>query len=309
MLSDTPGIHHVSTIVRDAQRNVDFYVGVLGLRFVTRTVDFEDRFAYHLYYGDERGTEGSVLTFFPFPEEVDGRVGRPQITAASLAIPDDAVDYWTTRFDDHGVEYGIDERFGETVVSFTDPDGTHLELVTALGPSEPWTGGPVPAEHGIRGVRGVSLLSASPFVTASLLDTFGLELVAQEEDVVRYRADGRGSVVDVLDREAAFGREGAGTIHHVAFGVPDEAALHEWRDLLADRDCRVSRVTDRHFFHSLYVRDAGGVLFELATEPIDLVDSDHEPGRHLALPPQFEADRETIASQLPPLELPESVPE
>ncbi|KTG09591.1 diguanylate cyclase [Haloprofundus marisrubri] len=309
MLSDTPGIHHVSAIVRDAQRNVDFYTDVLGLRFVKRTVDFEDRFAYHLYYGDERGTEGSVLTFFPFPEEVDGRVGRPQIATASLAIPDDAVNYWTTRFADHGVDYEVTERFDETVVAVSDPDGTNLELVTASGPSDPWSGGPIPTEHGIRGVHGVSLLSASPFVTASLLDTFGFELVAEEGDVVRYRADGRGSVVDILDREAPFGREGAGTIHHVAFGVPDEAALHEWRDLLADRDVRVSRVTDRHFFQSLYVRDAGGVLFELATEPVELVDDDPAPGRHLALPPQFEEDRETIQSQLPPLELPESVPE
>jgi len=298
------GLHHVTGIVRDVGANADFYAGTLGLRFVKRTVDFEDRFSYHLHYGDATGSAGSALTFFPFREEPDGRVGRPQIADVHLAVPPDSLGYWRDRFDAMGVEHDAPTaRFGERALPARDPDGTRLELVATEGHAEPWDGGQVPAEHGIRGVRGVSLLSASPFVTASLLETFGFERGGQEGDRVRYRTP-RG-VVDILDREVPFGREGAGTVHHVAFGVDEEATLHEWRELLADRDdVRVSYVKDRRFYHSLYVRDAGGILFELATEPVDLTRDDPAPGERLYLPPQFEDDRETIESQLPPLEAP-----
>ena len=298
------GIHHVTGIVRDPGANADFYADTLGLRFVKRTVDFEDRFSYHLHYGDATGSAGSVLTFFPFREEPDGRVGRPQIASARLAVPEGSFDYWRDRFDARGVEYGeATTQFGTRVLPVRDPDGTRLELAAEPGHTEPWDGGPVPAEYGVRGVTGVSLLSASPFVTASLLETFGFERGGQEGDRVRYRTP-RG-VVDILDRETPFGREGAGTVHHVAFGVEEEATLHEWRDLLADRDdVRVSYVKDRRFSPSLYARDGGGILFELATEPVDLTRDDPAPGDRLYLPPEFESDRETIESQLPPLEAP-----
>ncbi|WP_435196149.1 VOC family protein [Natronomonas sp. EA1] len=300
MPPDIDGIHHVSTIVRDARANRAFYTRSLGLRFVTRTVDFEDRFAYHLYYGDSSGRNGTVLTFFPFPDEVDGRVGRPQIASAALAVPEGSLDVWTARFDRLGVEYDpVEERFGEPVLPFRDPDGTHLELVEAEGVGEPWTE-VIENEYAIRGIHGVSLLSAAPFVTASLLETFGLDRGRQEGDRVRYRTGTQ--VVDLLDRETAFGREGAGTHHHVAFAVPDEAALHDWRDILAGRDdCRVSYVTDRHFFHSLYVRGDGGILFELATASAGMAEYGGDADG-LYLPPQFEEDREVIESQLPPLE-------
>jgi glyoxalase family protein len=303
MLPPTHGLHHVTGIVRDAASNVDCYAGTLGLRFVKRTVDFEDRFSYHLHYGDATGSAGSVLTFFPFRDEADGRVGRPQISAVALAVPAGSLPYWRERLDARGVDVGtVGSRFDERVLPVRDPDGTHLELVTGAGHTEPW-GGAVPIEHGIRGLAGVSLLSASPFVTASLLETFGFERGGQDGSRVRYRT-GRG-VVDILDREAAFGREGAGTLHHVAFGVADEAALHTWRETLAGRDdVRVSYVTDRDFYQSLYVRDAGGILFELATEPIDMTADDPAPGDHLYLPAQFETDRDHIEAQLPPIEPP-----
>jgi glyoxalase family protein len=306
-VDDTPGVHHVTGIVGDAQATVDFYAGTLGMRFVKRTVDFEDRFAYHLYFGDETGAVGSVLTFFPFPGEVPGRVGTPQIATASLAVPPESLDYWQDRFAERAVEHDQPtERFGERVLPFRDPEGTHLELVATDGPTEPWTGGEVPTEHAVRGVHGVAVQSASPYVTASLLETFGLELAAETDRRARYRAPERGSVVDVRLEGAEFGREGAGSLHHVALGVESETALHEWRDLLADReDCRVSRVTDRHFFDSLYVRDGGGILFELATEPTDLTHDDPAPGEHLYLPPRFEEDRAVIERQLPELTLPE----
>ncbi|MFB6117509.1 VOC family protein [Halosegnis sp.] len=297
------GIHHVTGIVREAQPNADFYANTLGLRFVKRTVDLEDRFSYHLHYGDATGAAGTVLTFFPFCEEADGRVGRLQISAVGLAVPSGSLDYWRERLSARGHDPGsVETRFDERVLPVRDPDGTHLELVTARGHADPWDG-PVPTVHGIRGLSGVSVLSARPFVTASLLETFGLERGGQDGDRVRYQTP-RG-VVDMLDRETSFGREGAGTLHHVALGVDDEPAFQEWRETLAGRDdCRVSYVKDREFYASLYVRDAGGILFELATEPVDMTVGDPAPGHRLYLPDQFESDRETIESQLPPLSTP-----
>ncbi|WP_255198047.1 ring-cleaving dioxygenase [Halorarius litoreus] len=305
MLTDTPGIHHVSVIVRDAAANVAFYTETLGLRLVKRTVNFEDQFTRHLYYGDEHGSPGTVLTFFPYPEEVDGRVGRPQVAATALAVPPESLDYWHDRLSARGIDVERTERFGEATLQFADPDGTRLELVGASSPVEPWADGPVPVEHAIRGIHGVSVLSANPFQTASVLDTLGFDLERQEGDRVRYRASGdRATIVDLLDRESAFGREGAGSVHHVAVRVETVDELHEWRELFADRGYDVSRVKDRHFFHSLYVREPGGILIELATESpgVDGVEPLDELGERLYLPPWLEEDREMIEPQLPPLD-------
>jgi glyoxalase family protein len=292
------GIHHVTGIVRDARANVDFYTDTLGLRFVKRTVNMEDRFEYHFHYGDATGSAGSAVTFLPFRDEADGRVGRPQISETALAVPSGSLDEWDARVAESAGTVGErTERFGEPTLTLEDPDGTHLALVETEGHGEPWTE-TVPESTATRGVSGVSLLSASPFVTASILETFGFERGGQEGERVRYET-GRG-VVDILDRETEFGREGAGTIHHVAFGVDSEERLHEWREQLAGReDVRASYVKDRHFYHSLYVRDAGGILFELATEPMDMLGDDPAPGDHLYLPEWFEEDRELIESQLP----------
>ena len=306
MLTDTPGIHHVTGIVRDAQANVDFYTGVLGLRLVKQTVNLNDRFTRHLFYGDETGSPGTALTFFPYPAEEDGRPGKPQVSTVALVVPPGSVPYWQGRLADHDVAVeGPSDRFDERVLRFSDPDGTALELVTGDSDVEPWADGPVPAEHAVRGIHGVTLLSTSVFVTASVLDTLGFELAEQEGDRVRYRAPGtRATVVDLLDRDAAFGREGAGSLHHVAVRVPSEDQLFEWHDLFRERGYDVSRVTDRHFFHSLYVREPGGILFELATEEPGLTAGDDPDtlGRSLFLPPWLEADRETIERQLPPLD-------
>jgi glyoxalase family protein len=300
-------MHHVTGIVRDAQQNVDFYTGVLGLRLVKQTVNFNEKFTRHLFYGDETGSPGTVLTFFPYPAEDDGRTGKPQITTASLVIPPNSVSYWQDRLAGAGVAVeGPFERFDETRLRFTDPDGTRLELVTGESPVEPWTEGPVPTEHAIRGIHGVTLLSTNAYVTASVLETLGFELVDQVGDRVRYRAPGdRATVVDILARDAEFGREGAGSLQHVAVRVPDEEQLYEWHALFREREYDVSRVKDRHFFHSLYVREPGGILFELATEEPGLPAGDDRDtlGQSLFLPPCLEEDREMIEGQLQPLDL------
>jgi len=317
VLSDTLGVHHVSVVAGDPTENRRFYEDVLGLRFVLRTVNFEEPFVYHLYYGDAVGTPGSVLTFFTYPREEPGRTGKPDITTAALRVPADALDYWRDRLDDHGVDRDpLTERFGDRILPFRDPDGTNLELVgvddatTAgtdheIGEDSAWTGGSVAGEHAIRGIRGVTVRSADPYVTASLLDTFGFELVAERSDAVRYRLPGgRESVVDVQTDDASYGREGRGSIHHVALSVESGAQLREWRDLLAERDLDPSRVKDRRFFESLYVRDGAGILFELATERpgLGVAEREPDPADPLTLPPWLEEDREMIEGQLPPFD-------
>ena len=306
MLVDTPSIHHITGIVRDAQQNVDFYTGVLGLRLVKQTVNFTDKFTRHLFYGDETGSPGTVVTFFPYPAEEEGRLGKPQISTAALVIPPNSVPYWRNRLNDHDVDVTESDRFDERVLQFTDPNGTHLEFVTGEANVEPWADGPVPTPHAVRGIHGVTLLSTNVFVTASVLETLGFDLVDQDGDRVRYQAPGDcATVIDLLDRDVGFGREGAGSIHHVAVRVPEEDHLYEWHDLFRERGYDVSRVKDRHFFHSLYVRDPGGILFELATEQPGLTaEADLDAvGQSLFLPPWLEADREMIESQLPPLDV------
>lgn len=330
MLTDTPGIHHVTAVVGDAQRNVDFYAGTLGLRLLLRTVNHEDTFAYHLYYGDETGTPGTILTCFPYPHEDDGRIGVPQIQTVEFVVPRTAVDYWLERLTESDAARDVTgplERFDERVIRFRDSDGTQLELVTGDSPVEPWADGPVPEDLAIRGLHGVTLCSANSYATASVLETLGLELVGQEGDRVRYRAPGdRATVIDLLDRDGSYGRGGPGTIHHVAVRAESVDQLYEWHDLFREREYDVSRVKDRHYFHSLYVREPGGILFELATDPRPRSgarsngESDgetpateqsgivHEPdavaGERLELPPWLEADREMIESQLPPVSVP-----
>jgi glyoxalase family protein len=307
MLTDTPGIHHITGIVRDAQENVDFYSDVLGLRLVKQTVNFNEKFTRHLFYGDETGSPGTALTFFPYPAEEAGRPGKPQISTAALTIPSNSVSYWQERLAEHDITVeGPFDRFDETVLRFSDPDGTRLELVTGESDVEPWADGPIPTQHAIRGIHGVTLLSTSVFITASVLETLGFELRDQAGDRVRYQAQGdRATVVDLLDRDAEFGREGAGSIHHVAVRIPEKDQLYEWHDLFRERGYDVSRVKDRHFFHSLYVREPGGILFELATEEPGLTGEDDldSLGESLFLPSWLEEDREMIKGQLQPLDL------
>lgn len=324
MLEDTPGIHHVTGIVGDAQRNLGFYAGTLGLRLVKRTVNHEDVLRHHLYYGNGDGSLGSLFTAFPYPGDPPGRIGKPQVAAIGFVVPPDSLGYWADRLASRGIEVADPERrFDERVLRFEDPDGTHVELVTGESSLDPWTGGPVPVGSSIRGIHGVAVLPTNPYATASTLRTLGFDLVSEEQESgtagvegtgepgtrVRYRAPGEtATVVDVLDRRAAYGREGPGTLHHVAVRVGTEAELFEWHDLFRERDYAVSRVRDRHYYRSIYVRDPGGILFELATEGPGLsVDEPVEAmGESFVLPDWAEEDRGMIESQLPALDPPSS---
>ncbi|KTG27037.1 ring-cleaving dioxygenase [Haloferax profundi] len=303
----TNGIHHVTAIAGTPTANVAFYTDVLGVRLVKQTVNFDDTHTYHLYYGDETGTPGTILTFFPFAGEHPGRPGRGQATATAFTIPDGSVDYWEDRLRAHDVE--VDDRttrFGETVLSFRDHDGQPLELVTGDSPVEPWTGGPVPSDHAIRGFHGVTLHSTDPEVTGSILGVLGYEQTASTKERLRYTTNGdRASVIDILTSDGPRGRPGVGTVHHVAFRTADDDEQSAWRERLTEAGMYVTKQKDRRYFRSIYFREPGGVLFEIATDEPGFT-RDEDPtalGTELKLPPWLEADRDVIEDRLPPLDV------
>ena len=300
-----PGVHHVTAIGSDPARNLAFYTDTLGLRLVKRSVNQDDASVYHLFYADHGGSPGTSMTFFPYPGARSGRVGTGQVSTTAFLIPAASVEHWTDRLDASSVDAETFERFGDTVITFEDPDGLPLELIAredAPAPDLPES--PVPEEHAIRGLFGVTLAPDRAEPTADLLEEMGFAEVASERDRTRYRADGElGYAVGVLaDPEMPRGRPGAGTVHHVAFQVTRETQ-EEWRQALIDRGLRPTGVIDRKWFESVYVRTSGGVLFEFATkEPGYTVDADlDELGERLVLPESMEDRRESIAAGLPEL--------
>jgi glyoxalase family protein len=312
MSTDTSGIHHVTAIAGDPQRNVDFYVGLLEMRMVKKTVNFDDPGTYHLYYGNGVGTPGSIMTFFPWAGAPQGRIGAGQLTVTSFSVPASSLGYWTERLVEAGVRFEKPEdRFGETVLRFSDPDGLRLELVAAgENDREGWADGQTPAEHAVRGFHHVTLVVADPSHTATLLtDTLGFRRVGEIEGRTRYEAGagGPGNTVDVADGTGfPRGMMGVGTVHHVAFRVPDEEAQLELREAVAALGYNVTPVLDRNYFRSIYFREPGGVLFEIATDPPGFA-VDEEPehlGETLKLPPWLEPQRDRLEEVLPPLRVP-----
>jgi len=303
----TPGIHHVTAIAGDPAENHAFYTETLGLRLVKRSVNQDDVDVYHLFYADRVGSPGTSMTFFPYVEAGDGRVGRGQATTVSFAIPADAVDYWLDRLSDRGLDPSRFERFGETVVAFEDPDGLPLELVAREdAPAGDPPAGPVPPEHAIRGFFGVELSLANADATVGLLEAMGYGETHRDdgEHRRRFETDGDlGFAVDVVtDPAAPRGVPGAGTVHHVAYRVTDDEQ-EAWRGLLQGQGLRPTEVIDRKWFRSVYARTHGGVLFEFATaEPGYDVDEPVESlGERLVLPAWLEDRREEIEAGLPPL--------
>ena len=312
MSADTSGIHHVTAIAGEPQRNVDFYVGVLGLRLVKKTVNFDDPGTYHLYYGDGAGTPGSIMTFFPWAGAPRGRIGSGQLTVTSFSIPATSLGYWTERLVEGGVRFEKPEdRLGEPILRFPDPDGLRLELVAAEAEGRVgWSDGPTPAEHAVRGFHHVMLTVADPSRTAKLMtDTLGFRQTGEAEGRRRYEAGegGPGNTVDLTDGTGfPRGTMGVGTVHHVAFRVPDDETQLALREEVAALGYNVTPVLDRNYFRSIYFREPGGVLFEIATDPPGFaVDEDVEHlGENLKLPPWLEPQREQLEEALPPLRVP-----
>lgn len=304
------GLHHVTAICRDPQQNYEFYTGTLGLRLVKKTVNFDDPNSYHLYYSDGRGTPGSVLTFFSWKDQPNGREGTGQVSATAFATDEPGLAYWRARLKEKAVEFrGPMERLGETYIEFADPDGMKLEIVIAdqARSFHPWSKSPVPADKQLRGFHSVTLAVAGYERTQALLThQMGWALLKESGGRFRYQAPGAGaaSFVDVLCQPSArHSLPGSGTVHHVAFRVENDDAQLKWRRKLVSLGYNLSPIMDRSYFHSIYYREPGGILFEIATaNPGFAVDETPETmGMALMLPSQFEPHRREIEAYLPPL--------
>lgn len=307
------GLHHVTAIASDPQRNIDFYVELLGLRLVKVTVNFDEPTTYHLYYGDELGHPGTILTFFAWPGGPIGRIGTGQLTATSFSIPETAISFWMERFKNHNVPFqGPIARFNEQVLSFSDPDGLQLELVAAQDGQldRVWKNGPVPPEYGLRGFHSVALSEAGHERTASLLtETMGFRRVGQIGSRYRFEVGegGAGAIVDVLtELGVPRGVVSVGSVHHVAWRTPGDEQQKAWREQLIEAGMNVTPVIDRKYFHSIYYREPGGVLFEIATDPpgFTVDEPAQELGQRLTLPSWLEPQRPEIEETLPPIHLP-----
>jgi glyoxalase family protein len=307
------GIHHVTAIASDPQHNLDFYIGLLGLRLVKRTINFDDPGTYHFYFGDAVGTPGTILTFFPWPSARRGNRGAGEIEATSFAIPTGSVGYWFERLKDYHVSAErAPEGFGEEVIRLVDTDGMLLELIASSlgGDVQPWPGGPVPAEYSIRGFHSVSAALESHEGTATLLtETFGYRLIQETGNRFRFGSPGGGGAGKTIDlvrnSGSQSGRLGAGSVHHLAFRVPDDAQQNAWREKLVTLGYDVSPIVDRVYFHSIYFREPGGVLFEIATDPPGFTTDETvaELGTNLRLPPWMETARPDIERILPRITL------
>jgi glyoxalase family protein len=315
MPSPIVGLHHVTAIASDPQRNLDFYTEVLGLRFVKRTVNFDDPGTYHFYFGDDAGSPGTILTFFPWPHAARGVVGVGEVTRTAFSVPASSLLYWTQRLSDEKLlveQSGT--RFQEQVITFADPDGMRLEIVAHAdaGAANAPRFASVPPEHAIRGFFGVTLYEHRAEETAAILNLMGFHKIAEEGSRLRFAAQGSalGNHIDlVIDPGATYGRPGAGSVHHIAFRASDEATQREWREVIAEH-LDVTPVLDRTYFHSIYFREPGGVLFELATDPpgFALDEPLESLGEELRIPEWLESRRPYIESRLAPLSLHKDLP-
>ncbi|HEY8797979.1 MAG TPA: ring-cleaving dioxygenase [Candidatus Dormibacteraeota bacterium] len=307
-----PGIHHVTCITGDVQKCTDFYVGVLGLRFIKKSINQDMPDTYHIYFGDYVGSAGTAMTFFGWPTWPKRRAGSGQITTVSFSVPPGSLDFWKGRLRKLGVEMGATSRFGTDAVVVHDPDGIELELV-AQSTDQPWAewpDAPVGADHAIRGFHSVTMTIAETSATVDLLTkTMGFRKAGQEGHRTRFQTakGGPHSIVDVVESpEGPVGEESVGTVHHVAWRAPDTADQLAWREALVKAGRNVTPVIDRYYFKSIYSREPGGVLFEIATDgPGFTVDETVESlGSSLSLPPWFQVRRDRLDETLPPIVVP-----
>jgi glyoxalase family protein len=302
------GLHHVTAMAGDPQANLEFYHGLLGQRLVKKTVNFDDPGTYHFYFADEIGTPGTILTFFPWPMAKRGVPGNGETTAVAYTIRPESVDYWRDRLAGQGVVVGQSlTRFGREVIPFRDPAGLRVELVIDERPATVlhWARGPVPATHALRGFHSVTLQLAEVEPTAELLTAhMGCTFVGQDGETYRFAGalDDAGQLIDIDHRPgAAAGRFGAGSIHHIAFRTVDDTEQLQYQAALRAVGLDVTPVRDRQYFHSIYFRSPGGVLFEIATNSPGFIYDENvaELGQSLTLPPWLEDRRSEIEEALP----------
>lgn len=302
------GIHHITAIVGHPQENVDFYAGVLGLRLVKQTVNFDDPGTYHLYFGNQGGKPGTIITFFPWADAYPGKIGDGQVGVTSYAVPIGSLGFWEQRLKDFNIEYVKQVRFHEDVLQFRDPHGLHLELVEREdGEENAWDSAGVHREVAIKGFAGATLFSAKPEQTSALLETvMGLEKVAEEGEYIRFRAAGDiGNIIDLKRVATGRGQMGVGTVHHIAWRALDDSDQLDWKKHVEGFGYGVTPVQDRNYFNAIYFREHGEILFEIATDPPGFAhdESFETMGEKLMLPSQYEPHRGQIEDILIPIEV------
>jgi glyoxalase family protein len=304
------GIHHITAIAGQAQRNYDFYTKILGLRMVKKTVNFDDPETYHLYYGNEKGSPGTILTFFPWTYVKKGTTGVGMATEIGYSVPSGSLDFWAERFKDYGIKYNpTSERFGEVYLPIQDPDGLSLNLIVPGKEDrrEPWETNDIKKDTATKGFHTITLTVRDLLPTSRVLtDIFGYQLLTQEGNFYRFvtAAVEHAAIVDILvDTNGKPGVGAGGTNHHVAFRVRNEEVLMDFRQKVMEAGLTITEKIDRNYFFSLYFREPGGILFEIATDNpgFDVDESLQELGTHLKLPAQYEARRSVIESSLPVL--------
>ena len=311
-VASIPGIHHVTCITGDVQKCVDFYVGVLGLRFVKKSINQDLPDTYHIYFGDYLGSPGTAMTFFGWPTWPKQKAGSGQVTAVAFQVPSGSTDFWSGRLKNMGVEHDRVTRFDVDTIALRDADGIQVELVGDAADErwQPWREGAVERERAIRGFHSVTLTVAEAQATVELLTgTMGFRQEGEGGGRTRFTtgAGGPHSIVDVVESpEGPVGEESIGTVHHVAWRTPDAQSQLGWREALLDVGRNVTPVIDRWYFKSIYYREPGGVLYEIATDgPGFTVDEPPEKlGTTLSLPPWFQVRREHLDHVLPPIVVP-----
>lgn len=309
-MNEILGLHHITAIAGDAQRNYDFYTKTLGFRLVKRTVNFDDPQTYHFYYGNKEGTPGTLLTFFPWANVKQGKNGAGMATEIGYSVPKGSLEFWKSRFEKHLVRHDIpSERFGEKFLSFQDPDGLKISLIEAKNKDdrEGWKTDDINAAVAIKGFHTVTLTLNKIEATAAILtEVFGYKLIDQEADLYRYQTDSvkNAAMVDLLQEpNAERGVNAGGTNHHIAFRVKDEETLMTFREKILNKGFQITPKINRNYFFSLYFREPGGVLFEIATDNPGFATDEtlDNLGSSLQLPDQYKHMQETIEKGLPKL--------
>lgn len=299
-------IHHITAVASSAADNLTFYENVLGLRLVKQTVNFDDPYTYHLYYGDARGLPGTILTFFPRENLPKGRPGAGMVTAVGFAVPSQSIDFWIKRFKSKGIHIKTTERFGDPVIHLADPHGLPIELIGTADqpPTAHWPNSPIPEAYAINGFHSASATLSSLQETKTLLtDVMGMSLHDQEDKRYRFKMDDSaspGHLYDiVVDAKAPKGKPGAGTVHHIAFRTRDDDTQSGWQSILRTSGVNVTDVRDRKYFRSIYFHTPEGILFEIATDPPGFAvdETENELGTTLKLPDQYEPMRTEIVRQ------------
>ncbi|WP_040948790.1 ring-cleaving dioxygenase [Gorillibacterium massiliense] len=308
MTLQTSGIHHITAFARNPQENVDFYAGVLGLRLVKKTINFDAPEVYHLYFGNEAGSPGTIITFFPWPESRKGRIGGGQVGTTTYVVPEGALEYWENRLESFSILVDKSERFGETYLQFRDNEGLQLELVArAEGANSGWSFGGIPLDKAIKGFGGAVLYSVNPEKTAHVLEhVLGMKKTEEDGGYLRFLTDGDiGNRIDLRLAALPWGGGGAGTVHHIAWRAKDFQEHAQWQSFVSEEGYQPTTIIDRQYFNAVYFREPGGILFEIATDPPGFARDEAADalGEKLMLPAWYEPQRAQIEANLLPIEV------